>query len=113
MLKMIECFVRESKLEEIKDRLIEIGVEGMSVTDIMGFGRLQTMTDEEKVDGRVKLLPRKRVDIVVEEERVNEVVTVIKKLARTGLMGAGKIFVIPVEDAVRISTAETGRFAIR
>ena len=113
MLKKIECFVRQSKLEHIKDRLIELGVEGMSVVKIMGFGRLQTMTPEEKTNGKVKLLERVRVDIVVEEDRVDEIVSEIKRLARTGSVGAGKIFVIPVEDAIRISTDEAGRIAVR
>ena len=113
MLKKIECFVRESKLDSIKDRLIEIGVEGMTVCMVKGFGRLQTMTPEEKVDGKVQLLERIRIEIVIEEERVDEIVNEIKMLARTGAVGAGKIFVIPVEDAVRISTAESGRIAVR
>ena len=113
MLKKIECFVRSSKLEDIKDRLIELGVEGMSVSNILGFGRLQTMTPEEKVGGKVKLLERVRIEIVIEEDRVDELVGEIKRLARTGTVGAGKIFIIPVEDAVRISTAETGRIAVR
>ncbi len=113
MLKKIECYVRQSKLEDIKDRLIELEVDGMSVANIMGFGRLQTMTPDEKEDGKVRLVERLRIDIIVEEERVDMVISEIKKLAFTGSVGAGKIFVIPVEDAIRISTDEAGRSAIR
>jgi len=112
MLRKIECFIQPSKLDAIKDALFDAGVEGLSVTDVRGVGCQRGYTSEEKPKKKVKFLPKTKLEIVVDEEIVEDVIAVIKKLARTGTIGAGKIFVVPVEDAIRISTEEVGKSAI-
>jgi nitrogen regulatory protein P-II 1 len=113
MLKKIECFIQPSKLDLIKDELIDVGVEGMSVSEVRGFGKQRGYIEGEKTNREVKFLPKVKLEIIMEEEIVEQVISKIKKLAQTGTFGAGKIFVIPVEDAVRIRTEESGRSAIR
>ena len=112
MLRKIECFIQPSKLDKIKDALIEAGVDGMSVSEVEGFGRQRGRLNGEKPSNEVKFLPKTKIEIVVDEEIVDEVTTLIVKLARTGKIGAGKVFVIPVEDAIRIRTSEAGKAAI-
>ena len=112
MLKKIECFLQPSKLDEIKDELVKMGVEGMSVSEVKGFGTQRGYLEEEKMSKKVKFLPKAKVEIVVDEEIVEEVIRAIRKLCAAETIGAGKIFVIPVEDAVRIRTAEVGKSAI-
>lgn len=112
MLKKIECFLQPSKVDEIKDELVKIGVEGMSVSEVKGFGTQRGYLEEEKINMKVKFLPKVKVEIVVDEEIVEEVIGAIRRLCTAKTIGAGKIFVIPVEDAVRIRTAEAGKSAI-
>ncbi len=112
MLRKIECFIQPSKLDQIKDALIEAGVDGMSVSEVKGFGRQRGRLNGDAPSNEVKFRPKTKIEIVVDEEIVDEVTTLIVKLARTGKIGAGKIFVIPVEDAIRIRTSEAGKAAI-
>jgi nitrogen regulatory protein PII len=112
MLRKIECFIQPFKLEEIKDALFNAGVEGMSVSEVKGFGKQRGYTNGGKPNREVKFLPKIKMEIVVEEEIVDEVVKTIVRLAKTGEFGSGKIFIIPVEDAVRIRTEESGKSAI-
>ncbi len=112
MLRKIECFIQPSKLDQIKDALIEAGVDGMSVSEVEGFGRQRGRLNGEKPSAGVKFLPKTKLEIVVDEEIVDEITTLIVRLARTGKIGAGKIFIIPVEDAIRIRTSEAGKAAI-
>lgn len=113
MLKKIECFIQPSKLEGIKTALVEMGVGGMTVTDVRGFGQQRGFINEKERNKAVKFLPKTKLEIIVNEEIVEDVIAKVKTLARTGTIGAGKIFVIPVEDAIRVRTDETGRRAIR
>ena len=112
MLKKVECFMNPSALEELKGDLISAGVEGMSVLDATGFGRQLGYTAEEEPAETVKFLKKLKLEIVVDEEMVDDVIEILRKLAGSKTIGAGKIFVVPVEDAVRISTAESGKRAI-
>ncbi len=112
MLKKIEGFIQPAKLDELKDALIEAGVEGMTVSDVRGFGRQLGHTEENDDSRPVRFLPKTKIEIVVEEERVEELISLIMRMARTGKIGAGKLFVLPVEDAVRVSTSEAGKSAI-
>lgn len=113
MLKKIECFIQPSKLDTIKDELIKVGIEGMSISEMKGFGKQRGYISGEEPNREVKFLPKIKIEIVMDEEIVENVIATIKKLAQTGSFGAGKIFVLPVEDAVRIRTEESGRSAIR
>lgn len=107
MLNKIECFLTPSKLDRMREMLIERGIEGMSVTQARGFGsRSKVRNGVPQFEERVK------VEIVVSENVVDDVVAGIKDLAEAGEIGAGKVFVLPVEDAIRLSTREHGRSAI-
>ena len=112
MLKKVECFINPSRLDKLKDDLIAAGVEGMSVLDAKGFGRQHGHTQDEKVTDPVKFLNKLKLEIVVDEEMVDDVIAVLHELAGSNAIGAGKIFVTPVEDAIRIRTSESGKRAI-
>ena len=112
-MKKIEAYIKPFKLDDVKAALMELGVRGMSVSEIRGFGRQKGHTElyrgsEYKVD----FLPKTKLEIVVTDEMVEEAIEVIQKVARTGQVGDGKIFVLPVEDAVRIRTGESGDGAL-
>ncbi len=106
MLKKIECIIQPFKLEEVKEALKKIAVEGMTVTEVKGCGRQRGYTGEYAPDAPIHLLPKVKLEIVTEEEKVEEMISTIQSLAKTNKIGAGKIFVIPVEDVLRIRTKE-------
>ncbi|UCG51086.1 MAG: P-II family nitrogen regulator [Candidatus Latescibacterota bacterium] len=112
-MKKVEAYIKPFKLDDVKAALMEMGVRGMSVTEIRGFGRQKGHTElyrgsEYKVD----FLPKTKLEIVVSDEMVERVLEVIQKVARTGQVGDGKIFILPVEDAIRIRTGESGDGAL-
>jgi nitrogen regulatory protein P-II 1 len=112
-MKRIEAIIRPIRFEAVKDALNDIGVYGMTITDVRGFGRQQGHT--EKYRGStytLNLLPKIKLEIVVPDERVEEVVSVIIEAAQTGEIGDGKIFIVEVADAVRIRTGERGEAAL-
>jgi len=112
-MKRIECIIRPIRFEAVKEALNEIGVYGMTVTDVRGFGRQQGHT--EKYRGStytINLLPKLKLEVVVPDERVEEVVSTLIEAARTGEIGDGKIFIAEVLDAVRIRTGERGEAAL-
>ena len=112
MLKKIECIVQPFKLEDIKEGFREIAIDGMTITEVSGCGKQKGHLENIKSNKSIKFLPKVKVEIVTEEERVEDTIDVIQKLARTGQIGAGKIFVLPVEDVIRVRTKERGRSAI-
>jgi nitrogen regulatory protein P-II 1 len=112
MLRKIECFIQPFKLDDVKDALFEAGVEGMSISEVKGFGKQRGYINGGKPNSEVKFLPKIKMEIVVDEEIVDDVIKTIVKLTKTGDFGSGKIFVIPVEDAIRIRTEESGKNAI-
>ena len=107
MMRKVECFLQPSKLEKIRDMLIKMGIEGMTVANVRGFG-----TRSQMKGGVPQFEDRVKVEIVVDEAKVDDTIKGIKGLAGSGTIGAGIIFVIPVEDAVRLSTREQGKSAI-
>ena len=107
MLRKVECYITPSSLEKLRDMLIGMGIEGMSVIQAKGFG---TRSKVEK--GVPQFEERLRVDIVVDERVVDNVISGIKDLAGEGQLGAGMLFVVPVEDAIRLSTREHGKSAL-
>jgi nitrogen regulatory protein P-II 1 len=113
MLKKVECYLQPTKLEEIKEALAKGGVQGMTVYECRGFGRHRGYTEDETPAEETKFLPKVKIEIVADEAEVDDIITIIKRLARTGRIGDGKIFVLPVEDALRIRTDEVGIRAIR
>ena len=112
-MKKIEAIIKPFKLDEVKEALAEIGIEGMTVSDVKGFGR--TGGKREVYRGAeyiVDFVPKTKLEIIVRDEQVRLVVETIERAAKTGKIGDGKIFVIGVEHAVRIRTGETGSDAI-
>jgi nitrogen regulatory protein P-II 1 len=111
-MKKIEAIIKPFKLDEVKDALAEVGVQGMTVTEVKGFGR--TGGKKEVYRGSayvVDFVPKVKIEVVV-TELVHDVLDAIEKSAKTGRIGDGKIFVVPVEEAVRIRTGERGKEAI-
>ena len=112
-MKKIEAIFKPFKLDEVKDALAEVGVQGMTVTEVKGFGR--TGGKKEVYRGSayvVDFVPKVKIEVVVTDELVHDVLDAIEKSAKTGRIGDGKIFVVPVEEAVRIRTGERGKEAI-
>ena len=112
MLRKIECYIQPVKLDDVKNGLIDAGIEGMSATEVQGFGKQRGFIEGNEPNKQVKLLSKIKLEIVVDEDEVDVITTAIIKLAGTGRIGSGKIFVLPVEDAVRIRTSESGISAI-
>ena len=116
MLRKIECYIQPFKLEPLTRALVELGVDGMSVTEVRGFGRQRGQVVKQRSQAapkpEIKFLPKLKLEIIVPEDMVDAAVVLITKLARTGTVGAGKIFILPVEDAIRIGTGEAGHTAI-
>ena len=112
-MKKIEAIVKPFKLEEVKEALTEVGVEGMTVTEVKGFGRQKGHTEIYRgSEYTVDFLPKLKLEIVVADDEAGPVVEAILKAAKTGKIGDGKVFVIPVDDAIRIRTAEKGANAV-
>ncbi len=112
MLFKLECIIQPSKLDSVKEALIEAGVEGITVFHLEGFGRQRGYKNGEVPNKEVKFLPKIKLEIVVEEEMVEAVSKTIVSFAKTKKIGAGKIFILPVEDAIRIRTSEEGKSAV-
>jgi nitrogen regulatory protein P-II 1 len=112
-MKKIEAIIKPFKLEEVKDALAEVGVEGMTVSEVKGFGRQKGHTEIYRgSEYTVDFLPKIKIDVVVAENLVEAATAAILKAAKTGKIGDGKIFVSPVEDAIRIRTEEKGDKAV-
>jgi nitrogen regulatory protein P-II 1 len=112
-MKKIEAIIKPFKLEDVKEALAEIGVEGMTVTEVKGFGRQKGHTEIYRgSEYTVDFLPKVKFDIVVSDDRVDQAVKAIIKSAKTGKIGDGKIFVTHIEEAIRIRTEERGENAV-
>jgi nitrogen regulatory protein P-II 1 len=112
-MKKVEAIIKPFKLDEVKDALSEVGIQGMTVTEVKGFGR--TGGKKEVYRGSayvVDFVPKVKVEIVVSDEQTQQVLDAIEKSAKTGRIGDGKIFVSSIDKAVRIRTGETGEDAI-
>ncbi len=112
-MKKIEAIVKPFKLEEIKDALSGVGVTGMTVTEVKGFGRQKGHTEIYRgSEYTVDFLPKLKIEVVTEDDESEGVVEAIIKAAKTGKIGDGKVFVSPIDDAIRIRTEEKGANAI-
>ncbi|MBC8284235.1 MAG: P-II family nitrogen regulator [Nitrospinae bacterium] len=111
-MKMIKCFIKYEKLEAVREKLFEIGVPGLSVLDVKGIGKPmgQMKSDTDAVVPQFH--PCVEISIVLENEAVEEVVDMLVKTVQTGKLGDGKIFILPVEDAIRVRTGERGTQAL-
>ena len=112
-MKKIEAVIKPFKLEEVKDALSEIGIEGMTVTEVKGFGRQKGHTEIYRgSEYTVDFLPKIKLELVLTDDRVAAAVAAIVKAAKTGKIGDGMVFVSPVEQAIRIRTEEKGDAAV-
>ena len=112
-MKKIEAIIKPFKLEEVKDALTEIGIQGLTVSEVKGFGRQKGHTELYRgAEYVVDFIPKIKIEVVVSDDIAEKVVETIVNAARTGRIGDGKVFIIPVEDAVRIRTGERGENAI-
>jgi nitrogen regulatory protein PII len=112
-MKKIEAIIKPFKLEEVKDALGEVGVTGMTVTEVKGFGRQKGHTEIYRgSEYTVDFLPKIKLELVIADGSVTQAVNAIVKAAKTGKIGDGKVFVSPVEEAVRIRTEERGEGAV-
>src|SRR5258707_4161939 len=112
-MKKIEAIIKPFKLEEVKDSLGEIGIEGMTVSEVKGFGRQKGHTEIYRgSEYTVDFLPKIKIELVLSDNRVEAAVAAIVKSAKTGKIGDGKIFVFPVDEAIRIRTEEKGEQAV-
>jgi nitrogen regulatory protein PII len=112
-MKMIEAIIKPFKLDEVKEALSKEGVQGMTVSEVKGFGRQKGHTELYRgAEYIVDFLPKVKLEVLVDDNKVRAVADTILTAARTGRIGDGKIFILPVEDAVRIRTGEHGADAI-
>ena len=112
-MKKIEAIIKPFKLDEVREALSEIGVMGMTATEVKGFGRQKGHTELYRgAEYIVDFLPKVKLDLLVSDQMTDKVVDTIVKIAHTGKIGDGKIFILNVEDAVRIRTGERGDKAI-
>jgi len=112
-MKKIESIIRPHLLDAVKSALHEVGIMGMTVTEVRGFGRQKGHTEMYRgSEYRTDFLPKVKIEVVVPEELVEAVVEAILRTARTGKFGDGKIFILPVEEAIRIRTGERGEHAV-
>ena len=112
-MKLIKAIIKPFKLEEVKEALSEIGVEGMTVSEVKGFGRQKGHTEIYRgSEYTVGFLPKVKLEIAVGDDMVTKVIDAIVSSSQTGKIGDGKVFVIPIEEAVRIRTGEKGEEAL-
>ena len=112
-MKLVKAIIKPFKLEEVKEALADIGIEGMTVTEVKGFGRQKGHTEIYRgSEYTVDFLPKVMIEVVVDDADVKKTTEAIVKAAKTGKIGDGKVFVIPVESAIRIRTDESGPEAL-
>ncbi len=112
-VKKVEAIIKPFKLEEVKEALAGVGIQGLTVTEVKGFGRQKGHKELYRgAEYVVEFLPKVKLEIVVTDNKLEQVIEAIVKAASTGRIGDGKIFVLPVDEAVRIRTGETGDVAL-
>ena len=112
-MKKVEAIIKPFKLDEVKDKLNEIGVKGITVTEVKGFGRQKGHTELYRgAEYVVDFLPKVKMELVIDDAQLEEVINTIAKAAQTGRIGDGKIFVTNIEEAIRIRTGERGKEAV-
>jgi len=112
-MKLIQAIIKPFKLDEVKEALIELGIQGMTVTEVKGFGRQKGHKETYRgTEYQIEFVPKIKLDIAVADNRVNEALEAIMRAARTGSIGDGKIFVSELESIIRIRTGESGEGAV-
>ncbi len=109
----IEAIIRPFKLDEVKEALIEEGIRGLTITEVRGYGRQKGHTETYRgSEYRIEFIPKIKIEIVVEKEKMEKVIDAIVKTAKTGQVGDGKIFISEIQDVIRIRTEESGKEAL-
>ena len=112
-MKKVEAIIKPFKLDDVKEALAEVGVQGLTALEVKGFGRQKGHTELYRgAEYVVDFLPKVKIELVVADDQVHKVVEAIERAARTGKIGDGKIFIIPVDEVVRIRTGERGHDAL-
>ena len=112
-MKKVEAIINPFRLDNVKEALSKAGIQGLTVYEVRGFGRQKGHTDMYRgVEYAVEFVPKLKIEIVLDDAKTSQIVEVIRSEAKTGKIGDGKIFVLPVEEAIRIRTGERGREAI-
>src|ERR1035437_6977724 len=112
-MKLVEAIIKPFKLDEVKDALNDIGIEGITVSEVKGYGRQKGHTELYRgAEYVVDFIPKIKLEIVVSDDLVSKVIETIQNVAKTGRIGDGKIFIIPCEEAIRIRTGERGNDAV-
>lgn len=112
-MKLVTAIIKPFKLDDVRESLSEIGVQGITVTEVKGFGRQKGHTELYRgAEYVVDFLPKVKIDIAIDDELVNPVIDAITQVANTGKIGDGKIFITPLEQVIRIRTGETGKDAV-
>jgi nitrogen regulatory protein P-II 1 len=112
-MKKIEAIIRPFKIDDVREALIEIGIKGMTITEVKGYGRQKGHTEMYRgSEYQIDFLPKMKIEIIAPDESVDKIVDTIIKSAKTGQVGDGKIFVYPVEDVIRVRTEESGEAAL-
>ena len=112
-MKLVEAIIKPFKLDEVKDALLEIGIQGMTVTEVKGFGRQKGHKETYRgTEYTIEFVPKVKVELAVADGKVQRVIETISRTAKTGSIGDGKIFVRDLSEAVRIRTGETGETAL-
>jgi nitrogen regulatory protein P-II 1 len=108
-MKKIECIIKPFKLDDVKNALTELGINGMTISEVRGFGRQKGHTELYRgAEYQIDFIPKVKIELIVQTDRVSEVVAAVQKEACTGRIGDGKIFVTPIDQSVRIRTGESG-----
>lgn len=112
-MKKIETIIKHFKLDEVRDALNKIGIQGMTVTEVKGFGRQKGHMEVYRgVEYEVQFLPKVKIEVALPQEKLDETLGVIQEHAKTGEIGDGKIFIYDLDDAIRIRTGERGKGAL-
>ena len=112
-MKKVEAIIRPFKLEEVKEALVEEGIRGLTISEVRGYGREKGHTETYRgSEYRIEFVPKIKIEVIIEDAKVEKIVDAILKTAKTGQVGDGKIFIYNVEDVVRIRTGESGKDAL-
>jgi len=112
-MKKIEAIIKPFKLDDVKNSLAEVGIQGITISEVKGFGRQKGHTELYRgAEYTIDFLPKVKIEIIVPDEKVEKVVEIIQAAAKTGRIGDGKIFILPCEEVIRIRTGEKGDDAI-
>jgi nitrogen regulatory protein P-II 1 len=112
-MKKIEAIIRPFKLDDVKEALVEEGVRGLTITEVRGYGRQKGHTETYRgSEYRIEFIPKIKIEVIVEKEKVEKVIEAILRTAKTGQVGDGKIFIYDVQDVIRIRTEESGKEAL-